>query len=419
MLMQGLSLEQAPPYKIPLLFYISAAAYLLLFSIALLFFFGMIENRYTSEALILTHLFTLGFLLHVMMGTLFQMLPVIIGVSYEKIDFNSKIIYLFLNFANLNIVLYLFYNSNIFIYIFGFSAFMAIIYFSILSIFTIARAVEKNSIVQVFLTAHGFLILGALLGVITLLQYAGIVGGAYLGNSHIITMVFGWVVLLVSGVSLKVIPMFYVAKEYPIFCKKYFSKVLSFLIVLFLGASFFELDAVLKYTKIALALALIAFSLMTLILLAQRKRARRDTTVQLWYFSMGNLFLGALLWIYAIVFDLEIDLLMGLVFGLGAFYALINGMLYKIIPFLTWFHLSSKMIYEAEMGQVIPAKRMQWQFYLFVTAYTGFLGALYFQLLFIFAGVLFLFSCVLLLYNIVSGYRYHQKMIQKTQFSIE
>jgi hypothetical protein len=121
------------------------------------------------------------------------------------------------------------------------------------------------------------------------------------------------------------------------------------------------------------------------------------------------------LWINAIVFDLEIDLLLGLVFGLGSFYALMNGMLYKIIPFLTWFHLSSKMIYEAEMGQVIPSKRMQWQFYLFVVAYGLFILALYFQALFVVAGVLFLCSSLLLLYNIILGYRYHQKMLQKMQ----
>lgn len=414
MLMQGLSLEQAPPYKIPLIFYMTGAFYLLLLSLAL-FLLGAIESKYTSEALLLTHIFTLGFLLHVMMGTLFQMVPVIIGVSYEKVDINSKIIYLFLNLANVSILLYLFYKPNIFIYIFGLSAFFSIIYFSILSIYTISNALEKNFIVQILLSAQSFLLLGALLGLISLLQFSGVLGGEYLGNAHIVTMGFGWVVLLISGVALKVIPMFYVAKEYPLFCKKYFSKTIIVLIFLFLAATLLELESVLKYTKIALALALIAFSLMTILLLARRKRARRDTTVQLWYFSMFNLLVGALLWINAIVFHLEIDMLLGLVFGLGSFYALINGMLYKIIPFLTWFHLSSKMIYDAEMGQVIPSKRMQWQFYLFVSSYVGFVAAFYFQVLFVIASFLFLCSSALLLYNIVLGYRYHQKMLQKTQ----
>ena len=415
MLMQGLSLEQAPPYKIPLFFYMTGALYLVLLSLAFLFFYGEIESRYTSQALLLTHIFTLGFLLHIMMGTLFQMVPVIIGVAYEKIDFNAKTIYFLLNLANLSIIIYLFYKSNIFIYIFGLSAFFVIINFSLYSIFTIIRAVEKNFIVQIFLSAQGFLLLGSLLGIITLLQYVGMIGGAYLGHAHIIMMGFGWVVLLISGVALKVIPMFYVAKEYPLFCKRYFSKAIIVLILLFLVATLFEFEVVLKYTKIALALALIAFSLMTILLLARRKRARRDTTVQLWYFSMFNLLLGGLLWVNAIVFHLEIDLLLGLVFGLGSFYALINGMLYKIVPFLTWFHLSSKMIYDAEMGQVIPSKRMQWQFYLFVVAYALFIASLYFKTLFIVGGVLFLVSSCILLYNIVLGYRYHQKMLQKTQ----
>ncbi|MDY0121274.1 MAG: hypothetical protein RBR54_04960 [Sulfurimonas sp.] len=415
MLMQGLSLEQAPPYKIPLFFYITGALYLVLLSLAFLFFYGEIESRYTSQALLLTHIFTLGFLLHIMMGTLFQMVPVIIGVSYKKIELNAKIIYISLNLANISIILYLFYKSNILIYIFGLSAFFSIIYFSLYSIFTIARAVEKNYIVQIFLSAQGFLLLGSLLGLISLLQYVGMIGGVYLGQTHILTMGFGWIVLLISGVALKVIPMFYVAKEYPLFCKRYFSKAIIVLILLFLTATLFELESVLRYTKIALALALLAFSLMTILLLARRKRARRDTTVQLWYFSMMNLLLGALLWINGIVFYLEIDLLLGLIFGLGSFYALINGMLYKIIPFLTWFHLSSKMIYDAEMGQVIPSKRMQWQFYLFVSSYVGFVAAFYFQVLFVIASFLFLCSSALLLYNIVLGYRYYQKMLQKTQ----
>ena len=41
-----------------------------------------------------------------------------------------------------------------------------------------------------------------------------------------------------------------------------------------------------------------------------------------------------------------------------------NGMLYKIVPFLTWFHLNAKGIFTIPtMRDMIPIKNMQIQFY--------------------------------------------------------
>ena len=88
-------------------------------------------------------------------------------------------------------------------------------------------------------------------------------------------------------------------------------------------------------------------------------------------------------------------------------------MLYKIVPFLTWFHLSSSFVYEAEMGEVIGAKMMKTQVYLFAAGYLLFLFALLWKPFVVIAAVPLVFSSSLLLYNIISGYNYHSKMIKK------
>ena len=80
MQMQGLSLDQAPPYKTPLYYYMIGITYLIGFSISLFFYTASIDNRFYYEAIAITHVLTLGFFTHVMFGTLFQMNPVIIAM---------------------------------------------------------------------------------------------------------------------------------------------------------------------------------------------------------------------------------------------------------------------------------------------------------------------------------------------------
>lgn len=411
--MQGLSLDQAPPYKIPLFYYMTGAFYLLLFS-GTLFYEGLhVGSRYDSTAIVLTHLLTLGFFTHIMFGTLFQMVPVIIGEAYKNVEFQAKMILFVLNLGTLAFMVYLVADIKLFMTVAILFLGTALLYFAIYSLLTISKTKDKNPTVKTFLTALVFLALGAVFGIMALLQHSGIMGGERYGDIHFSIMVFGWVFMLFSGVAYKVLPMFYVAREYPIWIKNYFYILVSLTLFSTLLSTFFEFETGIKLSKTVLALLALVFAVTTIVILKNRKRARKDSTVDLFYFANINLAVGAVIWIIAVVFDLQLDFLLGILFGLGFVYGLINGMLYKIVPFLTWFHLSSSFVYEAEMSEVIKTRMMKMQSYLFMASYAAFLSALFFQPLVFVASALLFISSSLLLYNLTSGYGYHSKMIKK------
>ena len=411
--MNGLSLDQAPPYKIPLIFYMVAISYLFLFSIVISFYGLHVSDRYVHEVIAITHIITLGFFMNIIFGTLFQMMPVIIGVAYKDVEFRAKVLLLLLNAGILSFVGYFLFNIS---WLFYWSAFFlgsSVIIFGLYSLFTIMQTKEKNGVVRSFMTSFFFLVIGATLGLLALLEQRGVVGAYRFGDLHIVVMLFGVVFMLFSAVIFKIIPMFYVTKEYPVWIKNGLHVSVIFVLFSLAFTIFFEQEAFEKLLKIVLATVIVVFAFYTIRLLKNRKRARRDLSVNFFYFASLNLSFGGLLWIFSILFDLQSDFLLGIIFGLGFIYSLINGMLYKIIPFLTWFHLSSKFVYEAEMGEVIRLKSMKMQFYLFIISYFTLLFSLLLKPFVVLFTVLFFTSSLLLFYNILSGYLYHARLIKK------
>lgn len=409
MKMQGLSLDQAPPYKIPMIYYIIASFYLISFCFSMLIYANGIESRYYYESIAITHILTLGFFTHVMIGSLFQMIPVIIGIAYKKVNIQSILVLLFLNIGTICFITGFLTSKKIFMHLSSLFLILALVFFAVSTFFTILKTEDKNPTVKTFLTALSFLFFGVILGIITLINHGSGFTSKNFADVHISIIFFGWLIMLISGVSYKVVPMFYVTKEYPLFIKNHFYWIIS-LILIFLSLFIITDSKFVPLFKTLLAVFTLIFSLTTLHLLKNRKRPRRDTTINLWYFAMINLSFASVFWIISIWIKVEIDFLISIVFGLGFAYSLINGMLYKIVPFLTWFHLSSKMIFDAEMSQVIQNNYMKLQYNIFIVSYFMFLLSLLFKSFIYVAIVLFLISSLILCYNIISAYTYYKRL---------
>ena len=94
MTLQGLSLDQAPPYFVPNLFFTSGLSYMVAASIFAIFMpLGEIASPLHPSSLVLIHLFTLGVFANIMMGASFQMLPVVAGARYPLVITLSLIVY--------------------------------------------------------------------------------------------------------------------------------------------------------------------------------------------------------------------------------------------------------------------------------------------------------------------------------------
>jgi len=159
---QGLTLEQAPPYTIPIKFYLTATLYLIALSIIILIYGLHVSSRYDCEMIAITHLFTIGFITHVMFGSLFQMLPVMLGGTLLVLTF---------------------------------------CYFCFLSLKTVFSSEEINTLVQNFAASFVALFLAVIFGFSALLGYFGFVDTIKYGNIHIAFMLFGWVFIYVCPAS--------------------------------------------------------------------------------------------------------------------------------------------------------------------------------------------------------------------------
>jgi hypothetical protein len=137
--------------------------------------------------------------------------------------------------------------------------------------------------------------------------------------------------MLVIGVSFQVIPMFQATAVYPRALTLGLPPALALLLAAWSGAGAPWLEPL-----IAVLLAL--FAGFTLFRLARRKRSP-DVTTWYWLASLAGL-LGCLLaWTLMDSEDARRPLVVGILFIAGFAASAVNGMLYKIVPFLLWYHL--------------------------------------------------------------------------------
>ena len=410
---QGLSLEQAPPYGIPLRFFITGAFYLCIFSLVLAANALGIESRFDYASIAVTHTLTIGFFTHIMFGAMFQMIPVMLGIAYKNVVKNANIIYMLIN---LGVILFLggfLFNVTLLMHSGGVLLGGGFLYFAYLSFSTVFESSEKDFLVQNFAASFALLFVATIFGFIALIGHSGFVNSVKFGDIHIALMLFGWVFLLINAVSYRIIPMFFVAREFPKVMKEWL--YVAVLALLF-GFVYFRLSdnfALLGIIKALLALCVALFAFTSIIILKKRKRARSDLSINLWYFSMANAAIAALLFATESYIDMDLSFYIAFFALFGGVYALMNAMLYKIVPFLTWFHLSSSMVFDAEMSQVIPKKRMQLQTYFYYASYIAFGLGLFSRYFIVVGALLFFISSVILLANIIAGYRYYQEYIKK------
>lgn len=102
-------------------------------------------------------------------------------------------------------------------------------------------------------------------------------------------------------------------------------------------------------------------------------------------------------------------LLLGIVFIGGFAVSVVNGMLYKIVPFLAWFHLQSQLQARAgsipTMKDMIDERWMRGQFRLHLIACVLLVGVPFWPRLGVAAGSVLGLSALLLWVNLLSALR--------------
>ena len=361
----GLSLEQAPPFDVPLRFFLTAPLFLVLAAMVLLWhgpdFF---ISRWLPAPLAFTHLLTLGFMAQIMIGALLQILPVVIGVTVPRPQWIAALIHLPLTLGTLALAgAFLLGNPlgfQIASGLLGLGFGVALIAFNLAA----WRApVTSGTVIAVRCALGGLLmtvILGLLLG--GFFGWGLSVPVVTMTTLHAVWGLIGWTVLLVAGIADQVVPMFHITPAYPRWLSRRFAPLMTVMLALWSGLMLGNWETAAQLAGVALALGIAVFAAMTLHLLNQRRRKIGDPVLPYWRISLISLLASAALWLLALLIPAllpwsTVEWLLGILLIVGFAGAVINGMLYKIVPFLAWFHLQAQLLGRAKvphMKQLLP-----------------------------------------------------------------
>ncbi len=398
----GLSLDQAPPFEAPLKFFLTAPIFAVFAGFITLFLDDL--NIYSYKTIALVHILTIGFMLMVIFGALLQMLPVVAGAVIKKPKIVANVTYVFLVIGVITFFLGFYFYEKIALLISSVSILIGTVVFLVICLYELIKVKSKSPIVQGMIFANFFAILAILIGVYIEISH----GNQDISTLHLIftnihyNFIFvGFIFLLIVSITFQVVPMFWVTQSFEKTKQKfiiYFTVALLFVFSIFLLLGF---DYLFFY-KIALFFICSYFAYQTIKTIISRKRKLKDLSVYYYILSMVFLILGSLYFVIYDYLNLKIEIL-GVLWGIGFVISLMNGMLYKIVPFLTWFHLSSKGFFDIPtIRDMIPPKHIEIQFFLHLGAILFFLLFLIFESSFLLklAAIVFTISNIYLLINL-------------------
>ncbi len=348
---QGLSLDQAPPQDIPFRFFLTAPLFWILLGLLLAWQGGdLFESYINLSTVAFTHLFTLGWLAMIMIGAFYQMIPVMVGGEVPFLEL-SRWVHTFILFGLVGLIVFLFFPySQLLPWPMAALGLGFLLFLSQMgkTLFWMRGGRPTLSAMRASIVC---LALVVLLGLAMLGEYASWWQLPWEREQtralHILFGLGGWVGLLLIGVSFHILPMFYVTpglqgpRAERILLHIYITLFLLPISILFnlpwgwkLAASSFGLFGLGNYVVTMWGL------------LGQRRRKKPDPTVWLWqwglfYIALFTLTAGGL-WVPQ--FDSAFGFIVLLLFLGGAMVNITCGMLFKIVPFLVWFHRFSGLI---------------------------------------------------------------------------
>lgn len=430
----NLSLQQSPPFSVPVRFLISAPLFGLMAALVLLWYGpAAFSNRWSPEILAVTHFLTLGFLSMSMLGALMQLIPVLMGIVIPHAVLFSGLIHalLCLGCISLGLAWLLQFNQ-----LFTAALLILGVTFSVFIVVTTERLLHS-------VNRHASRTM-MMLALLSLVVTVGI--GIYLSMGHNVRLsplplqqtdlhlswgLMGWVVLLITAVAYQVIPMFQITDEFPVLHQRCMGWLIITCLLSLSLTYLWPLGNLKTAAGILLAGCLMIFSLTTLRVLYKRRRQVADPTLRFWQLAMICLFVLALAWSISTAINMQLPAIFsGILFIHGFAMTTINGMMYKIIPFIIWLHLSvhnknlrnkgnrNSQVKVPHMRGIIPESHGMWQFRLNLISLALLLLATIWPWIYYPAVLLFSFSQGYLFHNLLKAVCFYRVKLNELSASI-
>ena len=420
--MAGLSLHQAPPLSMPMRFFLTAPLFALAGCLLMLATGPeILADRWLPETMALTYLITLGFITMVMIGAVQQLLPVLVGTPVTRPLIFSWALHLLIISGVLLLAGGFISGLSPLLHA-GFAALaLCFLLFITVTLYCLFAAEAKSDSATAMRFSVLSLAIAVLVGICTgsghVANYAALAHVAWT-DVHLVWALLGWVGLMFIGVGYQVVPMFQLTPAYPKAVKRWLGPGIFALLLLF-SMSHLLLPAMAEPLLLLLFAAFVAFAVITLKLQKKRRRRIPDVTLDYWKLGMASIFAAVALWL--IRWPLaehdaatHLELAIGMVVLIGVIGSLVIGMIYKIVPFLLWFHLQSQLdeyVRLPSMKEFLPDAPARRQLNVHLAALILLLATAAWPAIWLFypAVALFAASNVMLWLNVYAALRYYQR----------
>lgn len=415
---KGLSLNTIPPLFIPLRFFLTAPLFGILSALLILYHGPEIwTSRWQSGSLALTHLITIGFMLMVMIGALFQFIPVMTGRLVPGCVRLVPLIHPLLIVGALSLCSAFLVPIPVLYWLAFISLGFGLLLFALSLMRLLVSVFDNQLIVFLLRILFAVLLITIGLGLFMLLAY-GIpelgISFRHYTDIHALWGMVGWVVLLIMAISSQVIPMFYVTPEFSV----RYLKVLSFVIMVTIALiSLLKLMTVSgsivqvrEVINIIFSCELTFFALYTLYLINHRKRKIPDVTINSFRLALISLLAAIAFWWLFKGGEQRFGFILAIILLYGLALSAIVGMLQKIVPFIIYLHLQKLSLKHPgtislipSMKKIITTQTSQKQFVLHLLSYLLLLASVFYTQLIWFAGTFMLLNFIWLGFSLVQS----------------
>ncbi|MDD2265760.1 hypothetical protein [Sulfuricurvum sp.] len=408
---EGLSLDQAPPISVVMRFFLSVPIFGIALSLLMIIAPTEVLTPNHPLSLAAIHLLFLGIITMSMIGALFQMQSVLGGRPIPAPAGNAFIIHALLNIGIFSLA-GAFITQAAPLYVIAAVLLGSALVYTVFLITPLLIKGGNHSTLRGMLVALVSLFIAALLGIEMADAYAQMSLSTLhtlIRETHYSFALIGWIGALIIAVAFQVVEMFYVTTAYSDWCKRNVFRILPAALALKTLWLFYDLPYVWVF-DLLMAGVLMGFLTTTVRRLRERKRRVSDVSIWFWGTGMGLLLIALVSYMLSLVSNAEQFVQIALIAYALFAVSIILGMIGKIVPFLVWFHLNSAGYMDAPiMSNIIPLKRSQSLFGLFVLVSVTAIVSVVYPPLLILAGIIAFALFALLGYNLIGAlklYRY-------------
>ncbi|MDD3342900.1 MAG: hypothetical protein PHR87_04920 [Sulfurospirillaceae bacterium] len=407
----SLATEMAPPFVLVAHFFIAGLVFLLLSAIS---FFSLVEDFsgyfISFHFAAFAHLYLLGFVMMIIFGAMYQLLPVVLEAPIFSKDFAYIQFYMYVLGLSMMVCGFTFDTLLMLIPYGGVITYLSMLIFCINVFLTFYRLEKLNLIGKYLLSATIFLAISVTLGLIMGLSIGHGLFEISMNDwvqAHMIGTIGGFVMMVVMGVSMVLIPMFSLAHNFDDRLIHYALPLHIIGIISSMLAFIFELSWTYKGLVLSLVCgSLLLYLIQMILVIKHRVRKQNDYWIKNSVFALCSLVFSLILMTLGIISDKQsFAFAGGFLLLFGFMLCFIVGHIYKILPFLVWYDKFSPLVGKQKvplLHQMVDTKIADIQTWSMFIAIFWLSVVIAFNILgipFVIGALLIAFSIGLVLYN--------------------